>query len=174
MKKKNNVTGSIIGLLSSILAFLGMISCCGFPLIAAFLAWFGIGASQLNFLSEYQSLFSIIAIIALLYGFYTIYFKNAKTNNSSDCCDTTPADESAAPSCGSRSKTSNGLAKGMLWVAAVAVVASFAIKKDVNSIEGTVPSCQPTSVNTPACSPNNTPSQAVIPPQKQSSSCSIE
>lgn len=121
MKKKNIVTSSVIGILSSALAVLGMVGVCGFPLLAAFLAWFGIGASQLSFLSEYQALFTATAIIALLYGFYTLYFK--KTAGNSACAGN--VDMENGGTCGSASSKSNKLAKAMLWIAALAVTGTF-------------------------------------------------
>jgi len=127
MKKKNVVTSSIIGLISSALAFLGMISVCGFPLIAAFLAWFGIGASHLDFLSQYKSLFTATAIIALLYGFYTIYFKNKTDTSASGCCK--PSNNNKL-NCGNSSPKSNNLAKTMLWIAAFVVVGTFFMNND--------------------------------------------
>lgn len=77
MSKKSVVGTTSVGILSSILAFLGVVSCCGMPIIAGILAWLGIGASQLSFFAEYRSLFIGIAIVALLFGFWQVYFKKA-------------------------------------------------------------------------------------------------
>lgn len=132
MGKKKLVTGSIVGLLSSMLALLGMISTCGFPIIAALLAFFGIGASQLSFLSEYQTLFTILAIIALLYGFYTIYFKKIEGINSGNC--NKIESQRTGTSCESNFK-SKWLAKTMLWLAAFAVVVTFFINKEKKNRE---------------------------------------
>jgi len=139
MKKKNLVTSSIIGLLSSALAFLGVVSVCGFPLLAAFLAWFGIGASHLEALSEYQSLFTGVAVLALCYGFYTVYFKQRQGCASAGC-----QDEGASPesSCSPSSGRSRGLAKLMLWVAAIAILATFFVGQEADpSSESCRPTC---------------------------------
>jgi len=157
MKKKNIVTSSIIGLLSSALAVLGMVGVCGFPLLAAFLAWFGIGASQLSFLSEYQSLFTATAIIALLYGFYTLYFKKS-AGNSSACCGNDEIDNRT--SCRNVSTHSNKLAKAMLWIAALAVIGTFFMDSNARN---------PTPVNS-SCSSNGT-TGAVIELAPSNSPC---
>lgn len=123
MSKKNLVTTSTIGILTSILAFLGIVSCCGFPLIAAILAWIGIGATQLNFLSEYRMLFSSIAIVAILYGFYQVYFKKAQTEGQNLCC--------------KPSVKKNVFAKLMLWIGLIAVISSFFVNNKENEISDT-------------------------------------
>ncbi len=128
MNKKNAFTTSLIGLFTSILAFLGLIGCCGFPLIAVALAWFGIGASQLSFLASYQPLFTSIAVIALVYGFYVIYFK--KTNKDSDCCNVKIEGDDEFPTCEIPTKKSNLLAKIMLWIGVIAVASTFFINGD--------------------------------------------
>ncbi|MCT4637904.1 MAG: MerC domain-containing protein [Bacteroidales bacterium] len=120
MNKKNVVTSSLVGLLSSVLAFLGIISCCGFPLIAAFLAWFGIGASQLSFFAEYHTLFTVLAVVALIYGFYIIYLKKDKGS----CCDTESQKEQSS-CCDPKKKRSGWLAKSMLWIGVIAVISTF-------------------------------------------------
>ncbi|WP_430817431.1 MerC domain-containing protein [Carboxylicivirga sp. RSCT41] len=122
MSRKILVSTSIIGFITSALSFLGIISCCGFPVIAAFLAWFGIGVSQLAFFSQYQSWFTGIAVIALMYGFYTTYRKPQPSKNKASCC--TP-DTSEEQSCCSIDKGSNRIAKVMLWLGLIAVSATF-------------------------------------------------
>ncbi|GAF04349.1 hypothetical protein [Saccharicrinis fermentans] len=136
MKKKNTTPSVIIGLLSSLFAFLGMISVCGFPLLAAFLAWFGIGASQLGILSEYQPIFMTIAIIALLYGFYTIYFK--KAHASTNCGKTNVQTET---SCNSAPLKSRWVAKAMLWIAALAIVSTYFMNTNTNMCNNNNSSC---------------------------------
>ena len=117
MSKRKLVSTTLIGVLSSLLSFLGIVSCCGFPLLAAFLAWFGIGASQLDFFSRYQYVFSCIAILALAYGFYTIYFKTKKKKQA--CC------SEVAESCCTPSKKKSWIAQTMLWIGLIAVISSF-------------------------------------------------
>jgi len=140
MNRRKLVSTSVVGLFSSIFGFLGIISCCGFPLIAAFLAWFGIGASQLSFFSEYQHLFTWVAIIALLYGFYTIYIKQAKVNTASSCCDTDNNSTSNQFCCTSSKKTS-WLTKIMLWIGVIAVSATFFVDADNSNASNSEQSC---------------------------------
>lgn len=54
MNKSKTILTTIMGVISSVLAMLGFVSCCGLPILAGLLAILGIGASQLNFLAEYQ------------------------------------------------------------------------------------------------------------------------
>lgn len=179
MSKKNVVTTSVVGLLSSVLAFLGIIGCCGFPLIAASLAWFGIGASQLGFLSKYQSIFTGIAILALMYGFYKVYFK--KVNSSSDCCVPEENEESSQSSCCEPSKKTNWLAKTMLWIGVVAVAGTFFMNEDRPDTVDKPQNCCPTTTVTPekevqeqnpCCSSNDSidivTKKAVAPKEKTS------
>lgn len=136
MSKKNLVTTSLVSLLSSTLAFLGIIGCCGFPLIAAFLAWFGIGASQLGFFADYQTIFTSVAITSLIYGFYTIYFKKSIAKSENDCCKVNIIEEGTIESSCSTSKpSSNVFAKSLLWLAAFAVGSSF-FMNDSNATGG--------------------------------------
>jgi len=137
MTKTKQVTTAVVGLLTSLLAFLGIVSCCGLPLIAAFLAWLGIGASHLSFFSEYKSVFTTTAIIALIYGFYTIYvqkkadkstqFSNSNDENETKCC--------------SSQATSNHLVKTLLWTCVVVLITTLFFdtktKEPVNPIGGT-------------------------------------
>lgn len=50
MSDKKTIWSVIAGILSSVFAFLGIVSCCGMPILAGVLAALGIGASQLSFL----------------------------------------------------------------------------------------------------------------------------
>ncbi len=115
MSKKSVVGTTSVGILSSILAFLGVVSCCGMPIIAGILAWLGIGASQLSFFAEYRSLFIGIAIVALLSGFWQVYFKKSfsccATVNS--CCGTSEEDEKP------KSKI---FQKIFLWIGAIMII----------------------------------------------------
>ncbi|QZE15775.1 hypothetical protein K4L44_08055 [Halosquirtibacter laminarini] len=86
MKKRDGFIASIITILSSVFAFIGIISCCGFPILASILAYIGLGASQLQALAPYQNYFLVLAILSLIYGFYSIYFKRRPKKTSSDCC----------------------------------------------------------------------------------------
>lgn len=122
MNKKNEISSSLVSLLSSVLAFLGIVSCCGFPLLAAGLAWLGIGASQLNFLSQYQWLFISISIVALIYGFYTVYFKKPKSTN---CCDTKVEEQTVTNSCCTKTPRTNLFAKTMLWIGLTVILSTF-------------------------------------------------
>lgn len=75
MSNKKTVWSTVAGILSSVLAFLGIVSCCGMPILAGILAAFGIGASQLSFFAEYRGWFIGFAIVSLLFGFYQSYFR---------------------------------------------------------------------------------------------------
>ena len=66
MSNKKTVWSTVAGILSSVLAFLGIVSCCGMPILAGILAAFGIGASQLSFFAEYRGWFIGFAIVSLL------------------------------------------------------------------------------------------------------------
>lgn len=181
MSNKKFITTSFVGLLSSVLAFLGIISCCGLPLIAAFLAWFGIGASQLSFLSEYQYLFTGIATTALLYGFYTIYFKKEKESNSAACCSAEEKETTGETNCCTPSKNSSLLEKVMLWIGVVAVATTFFMDNDKTS--NTQQGCCPTEVPEPSkqlkakssCCPtapsNTSQSEQSIAPEKKTTCC---
>ena len=76
MSNKKTVWSTVAGILSSVLAFLGIVSCCGMPILAGILAAFGIGASQLSFFAEYRGWFIGFAIVSLLFGFYQSYFRS--------------------------------------------------------------------------------------------------
>lgn len=119
MSKKGIVGTTSVGILSSIFAFLGVVSCCGLPLIAGALAWFGIGASQLSFFAEYRLVFIGVSIVALLFGFWQVYFKRKDA-----CC--------AATSCCDEGKSvqqpkSKRFQKVCLWLGALAIVLILAL-----------------------------------------------
>ena len=57
MSNKKTVWSTVAGILSSVLAFLGIVSCCGMPILAGIFAALGIGASQLSLFAEYRGWF---------------------------------------------------------------------------------------------------------------------
>lgn len=132
MSKSKTVWATIVGVLSSVFAFLGLIGCCGLPILAGVLAWLGIGASQLSFFAKYQWWFIGFAIVALLFGFYQVYFKKNK-----GCCETT-ADSCCSSDTG-KSK-SRLFQKIFLWIGAVVIavmlIIGFTEKSAVNSSAG--------------------------------------
>ena len=67
MNRKKTIWSGITGVLASVLAFWGVVSCCGMPIIAGILATLGIGASQLSFFAEYKGWFIVFAVISLIY-----------------------------------------------------------------------------------------------------------
>ena len=75
MGKSGTIWSMIASVISPLLALLGVISCCGLPILAGILATLGIGASQLSFFAEYKGWFIGFAIISLLFGLYQVYFK---------------------------------------------------------------------------------------------------
>lgn len=116
MSKKSVIGTTSVGVLSSILAFLGVVSCCGMPIVAGILTWLGIGASQLSFFAEYRPVFIGIAIVALLFGFWQVYFKKPSSccTTANSCCGTPAKDEKTK---------SNIVQKIFLWMGAIVVIA---------------------------------------------------
>lgn len=113
MSNRKTIWSVIAGILSSVFAFLGVVSCCGMPILAGVLAALGIGASQLSFFVEYRGWFIAFAIISLLFGFYQIYFKRS----CSCCCEENGSDKSLKKQARAR-----GFQKIFLWVGAVIIL----------------------------------------------------
>lgn len=114
MSKSKTLGAMIVGVLSSVLAFLGLLGCCGLPIIAGFLALLGIGASQLSFLEAYRWWFIGLAAISLLFGFYQVYFKKSNcccVEDNRGCCSEEP-----------KKPASSLFQKTTLWIGAVAIV----------------------------------------------------
>lgn len=136
MSKSNTIWATIVGVLSSMLAFLGMMGCCGLPILAGVLAWLGIGASQLSFFAAYRWWFIGFAVVSLLFGFWQVYFKKSK-----GCCET------AASSCcsGDAGKPKSQLfQKIFLWIGVAVITAMLIIGFKENSTAGLpVESCCP-------------------------------
>ncbi len=147
MNKKTEVSSSLTGAVLSLLSALGLISCCGFPILAGALAWLGIGASQLSFLEKYHTLITIFAIAALLYSFYILYVKEliSKKDHSSNL----------DPSCCSTPKKgSNKIAKLFFWIGVLAVAFSI-YSKNANAKPEVQDSCcetEQTETKTPPAS----------------------
>lgn len=116
MSKKSVIGTTSVGLVSSVLAFLGVVSCCGLPIIAGALAWLGIGAAQLSFFAQYRPVFIGIAIVALLFGFWQVYFRKGSSccTAKNDCC-ATPENE--------EKPKSQLVQKVFLWIGAIVVIA---------------------------------------------------
>ncbi|MDR2010939.1 MAG: hypothetical protein LBQ22_10720 [Bacteroidales bacterium] len=116
--KSKTIGSTILGVFSSILALLGVVSCCGLPILAGILASLGIGASQLSFFAQYRWLFISLAIVSLLFGFYQIYFRKKK-----NCCSEN-AEEDSCCSTSAPKKKSNSILfqKIFLWLGAVAII----------------------------------------------------
>lgn len=116
--KSKTIGSTLIGIFSSILALLGVVSCCGLPILAGILASLGIGASQLSFFAQYRWLFIGLAIVALLFGFYQIYFRKKK-----NCCTETVEENSCCSTVSPKKKSKSILfQKIFLWVGAVAII----------------------------------------------------
>lgn len=60
MGKSGTIWSMIASVISPLLALLGVISCCGLPILAGILATLGIGASQLSFFAEYKGWFTFV------------------------------------------------------------------------------------------------------------------
>ena len=86
------------------------------PIVAGVLAWLGIGASQLSFFAEYRPVFIGVAIVALLFGFWQVYFKKPSSccTTANSCCGTAAKDEKPK---------SNIIQKMFLWIGAIVVIA---------------------------------------------------
>lgn len=112
MSRTKTIWMTVAGVFSSILAFLGIVSCCGMPIIAGILATSGIGASQLRFFAEYRGWFISLAILLLLVGFRQVYFK--KPGGCS--CGCAMGDEK-------KPVKSQTVQKIVLWIGAALIVA---------------------------------------------------
>jgi hypothetical protein len=110
-----------------------------------------------------------MAIIALLYGFYTIYFKHVKSTLS---CGSN-AKEQRSTSCETNAK-SKWFAKTLLWLAAFAVAGSLFMNKADHSSEMNQ-SCSPVYSTSPcnAASMQGSPcvGDTVIHTPKKNVSC---
>lgn len=143
MRRKSNVVSLLTGFISSIFAFLGIITCCGLPIIAGALAWLGIGASQLEFFAKYQIWFIAIAVIALLFGFYQLYFNAKKNQNENECCSNK-----------NELKNKKVFQKILLWSATVILILMFVFNKSQKEIKTSVQKnqeIQQDSIKTPSC-----------------------
>lgn len=123
MSKSKTIWTTIMGVLSSILAMLGLVGCCGLPILASILAALGIGASQLSFFAEYRWWFIGFAILSLLFGFYQVYFKK-----KGSCCGTEKENSCCVSESGKISKPKSQLfQKIFLWAGAIIIVAMLVI-----------------------------------------------
>ncbi|MGL6195671.1 MAG: hypothetical protein ACRC2T_12715 [Thermoguttaceae bacterium] len=125
--KSNTLLATIAGIGSAGLVFLGMVTCCGMPLLAGILATVGVGASQLSFFAKYQGVFMGIAIMSLMFGFYQAYFARKSSccggtpTNPQNCC-AAETDESAVTPKSSRFQQ---FQKVFLWIGAAIVGAAL-------------------------------------------------
>lgn len=150
MSKKSVIGTTAVGIFSSTLAFLGVVSCCGMPIIAGVLAWIGIGASQLSFFTEYRAIFIGIAIVSLLFGFWQVYFKKPSSCcvTANSCCTTSEKEK----------KTKSKLfQKIFLWIGAVVIIATLFMgnqSKPETKTNPTAPAVQIQNQPTGCCSQN--------------------
>lgn len=143
MRRKSNVVSPIVGFFSSIFAFLGIVTCCGLPILAGALAWLGIGVSQLEFFARYQVLFIAIAVIALLFGFYKLYFRAKKNQSKKECC--SPKNEL---------KNKNVFQKILLWSATLLLILMLIFNKSQQELKTSSQNkqeIQQDSIKTPSC-----------------------
>lgn len=106
MSKKSVIGATSVGVVSSLLAFVGFVSCCGMPIVAGILSSIGIGATQLSFFVEYQPYFLLLSIVSLGFGFWSLYFRSsssgccgAKEESKSSCCSPKPSKPAESTSC---------------------------------------------------------------------------
>lgn len=163
MSKLKTIGSAIVGISSSILAFLGMITCCGLPIIAGLLASIGIGASQLAFFAEYKNLFIGLAILSLLFGFYQLYFKKGKSccSSSDNCCNSNEESENT------KNRKSNRIQKIVLWIATAIVISILILGDEFNNTEANVNNVSIEVTEEPTCCPNENP----IPEEPKPVSC---
>lgn len=163
MNKKKTIWSGITGVVASVLAFLGVISCCGMPILAGILATLGIGASQLNFFAEYKGWFIAFAIISLIYGFYQAYFRGAK-----GCC--------ASSETETKGKKTSVLAKVFLWIGTIITLLALFSETPGNS-DSNASGCCPTQVSDPCTSGCNTENSGCCPSkddQQEAECCSSQ
>jgi len=169
MSKKSVIGTTSVGILSSLLAFLGVVSCCGLPIVAGVLAWLGIGASQLSFFAEYRPIFIGVAIVALLFGFWQVYFKKKSSCcTTTSCCGTTDKQEETSK------PKSNIFQKIFLWIGAI-VIALMLILGEQNapaeqSNDSLTPQFQLQSVPS-SCCPAEPAKETVQEKSNQSTGC---
>ena len=154
MSDKKTIWSVIAGILSSVFAFLGIVSCCGMPILAGVLAALGIGASQLSFFAEYKGLFIAFAIVSLIYGFYQAYFKKGKS-----CCASSDTKEKA--------KKKSVLPKVFLWIGTIITLLVLFIETPENAVSKTSKCC-PSQVSNPCGSGCNTENSACCPSSSES------
>jgi hypothetical protein len=144
MSKSKTIWTTIAGVLSSFLALLGVVSCCGLPILAGILATLGIGASQLSFFAEYREWFIGFAILSLLFGFYQVYFKK-----KGSCCGT----QSNNSCCGNESENTDKpnkpksqlFQKIFLWIGAAIITIMLIIgANESNTVNSSNGGCCPT------------------------------
>lgn len=167
MSKKSVIGTTSVGILSSVLAFLGVVSCCGLPIIAGALAWLGIGASQLSFFAEYRPIFIGLAIVALLFGFWQVYFrKPSSCCSTSSCCGTTEKKD--------EKPKSNRFQKIFLWIGAIVIAAML-----IWGNENVQPTQQSDSLapqiqlqdGQSGCCPSDSPDEKKVEEDKSSGCC---
>ena len=173
MSKSKTIWTTIMGVLSSILAMLGLVGCCGLPILAGILAALGIGASQLSFFAEYRWWFIGFAILSLLFGFYQVYFKK-----KGSCCGTEKENSCCASESEKTGKPKSRLfQKIFLWTGAVIIVAMLVIgfneSKTVNSPNG---GCCPTEEliqiqDNSGCCPATQPTTTETQKEQKAPSC---
>lgn len=150
MNKLKTIGSAIVGISSSILAFLGMVTCCGLPIIAGILASIGIGASQLAFFSQYKNIFIGLAIVALLFGFYQLYFRKEK-----NCC--SPSDNCCTPNereTNNKTLKADRIQKAILWFAAAIVISILAWGDKLSNTEDVINGASIKVIEEPTCCPN--------------------
>lgn len=170
MSKKSVIGTTSVGVLSSLLAFLGVVSCCGLPVIAGILAWLGIGASQLSFFAEYRPIFIGIAIVSLLFGFWQVYFKKKSSCCSTTSCCGTPAEAEDKPQA-----KSSIVQQIFLWIGAIVVILMLVLGEQNAPIEQTSNAISPQnelqSESSPGCCPGEPAKETVQEKNNQSLGC---
>ncbi len=164
MKENKSIWTSIVGVITSIFAFLGIVSCCAMPIVAGILSLMGIGASQLSFFEEYKWWFIAISIVCLVWGFIQLYGK--KKSGSCSCCSNNKNKDKDSKSSGQT------IAKIFLWIGTT--LTAFVIIYNLSS-DKTTSSCCPgqveQSVQTGCCGNAEDETEIEFENQSSAQSC---
>ncbi|QZT38080.1 hypothetical protein K5X82_04065 [Halosquirtibacter xylanolyticus] len=104
MKMNKSLKVTFMAVVTAVMSAMGLITCCGFPLLVSLLAWVGIGTTQFEFFSEYQNIFIIFSFFSILYGFKLVYFRKKQ---ESSCC---------------TKRSRNTITKILLWCSLIGLV----------------------------------------------------
>lgn len=167
MSNSKTIWATLGGVLSSFLAFIGIIGCCGLPILAGVLSFLGIGASQLTFFAQYRWWFIGFAILSLAFGFWQVYFRKPKGNccttseeTTESCC--SPKSEEKSTCCGGetdkpKQSKSQLFQKIFLWAGAIIILMMLLVgleEKQTTPADGDCCPAQTEAVQPSSCCPS--------------------